>query len=139
MLLDASTGGSIKNKTAAEIQVLVDNMSLNEYRPQRENGVVVKKQGVRCLETHGALLASNKLLSSKIEALGKKLEAQEVANLSTNSVFCDFCEQIHESGPCLPTSLELSEEQVKYMGVHSLVCDLDHVIPKNIVIALNII
>lgn len=51
MLLDASTGGTMKNKFAAKIRELIDNMSLNEYRPQSENRDVVKKQGVLSLET----------------------------------------------------------------------------------------
>jgi len=46
---------------------------------------VVKKQGVLTLETHDALMASNKLLSNKIEA-------QKVTKLSKNGVSCDFYE-----------------------------------------------
>lgn len=75
MLLDASTEGTMKNKIATEIQELIDNMSLNEYFPQSEYRGVVKKHGVPNLETHDALIARNKLLSNKIEALTKKLEA----------------------------------------------------------------
>jgi len=40
-----------------------------------------------------------------------------MAKLSINGVVYDFCEQAHESDACLPSSLELSKEQVKYMGV----------------------
>jgi len=32
---------------------------------------------------------------------------------------CDFCEQAHVSGACLPASLGLSEEHVKYMGTYT--------------------
>jgi len=62
---------------------------------------VVKKQRVLSLETHDALLACNKLLSDKIEALAKRLEAQEVAKLSINSVSCDFSEQARERWNCI--------------------------------------
>ena len=79
---------------------------------------MVKKQGDLCLETHDALLASNKLLSDKIEELDKRLEVLEVANLSIYGVSCNFCEKAHESCACLPTSLGLSEEQVNYMGAY---------------------
>jgi len=43
------------------------------------------------------------------------LEAQEVAKLSTNGLICEFCEQAHENGTCLPLSFGLSNEQVRYM------------------------
>jgi hypothetical protein len=109
----------MKNKTAVEIRELIDNMSLNEYHPKIENIGVLKKQRVLRLEIHDALLERNKLLSDKIDALAKRLEAQEVAKLSINGVSCDFCEQAHESGVCLPDSLGLSEEKVKYMGAHT--------------------
>lgn len=39
--------------------------------------------------------------------------------MSTNGIGCDFCEQAHESGVCLPACLGLSEEQVNYMGAFS--------------------
>jgi len=109
----------MKNKTVAEIRELIDNMYLKEYRPQSENKGVVKNQGVISLETHDALLARNKLLSDKIKALAKRFEAQKVPKMSINGVCCDFCEQSHESGACLPTSLGLSEEKVKYMSVYT--------------------
>ena len=39
-----------------------------------------------------------------------------MTKLSTNNIFCDFCEQAHESGACLLSSLGLSKEQVKYIS-----------------------
>jgi len=51
-----------------------------------------------------------------MEEIAKKLEAREVAKLETNRLECDFGEQSHETGACLPTSSGLSEEQVKFMG-----------------------
>jgi len=58
------------------------------------------------------------LVRDKLEVIANKLVAQEVAKLSTNRLVCDFCEQAHESHACLPASLGLSEEKVKYMGVY---------------------
>jgi len=46
-----------------------------------------------------------------MEAISKKLEAQDVASLLFNGVVCDFCKQAHESGACLSASLELFEEK----------------------------
>jgi hypothetical protein len=117
MLLDASAGGTMKNKTAAEMRELIDNMFLKEYHPQSKNMGVVKKHGVLILETHDALLESNKLLSDKIKALAKRLEAQEVAKMSINGVSYNFLSKL--SGACLSASLGLSEEHVKYMGVYT--------------------
>jgi hypothetical protein len=94
MLLDASAGGTMKNKTAAEMRELIDNMFLKEYHPQSKNMGVVKKHGVLILETHDALLESNKLLSDKIEALAKRLEAQEVAKMSINGVSYNFLSKL---------------------------------------------
>jgi hypothetical protein len=54
-----------------------------------------------------------------LEAIAKKLEAQEVANISSNGEIYDFCEKAYESGACLPESYGLSEDQVKYMGVYT--------------------
>jgi len=71
-------------------------MSLNEYRLQSEDKGVLKKKGVLILATHDSLLASNKLLSGRIEALTKRLEVQEVAKFFINGVSCNFCEQAHE-------------------------------------------
>lgn len=44
MLLDDFVDGSMKNKTAIEIQELIENMSLNEYRSQGNDRNVVKKK-----------------------------------------------------------------------------------------------
>jgi len=84
MLLDASAGGSMKNKTAAEIRELIETMSLNEYRFQGSDRNVAKKKEMLKLESHDALLESQRLLGEKMEQIAKKLESHEVAKLSTN-------------------------------------------------------
>jgi len=65
MLLDSFAGGSMKNKIVAEILELIDNMSLNEYRSQGSDRNVVKKKEALKLESHDALLESQKLLGEK--------------------------------------------------------------------------
>ncbi|GAU45603.1 hypothetical protein TSUD_285720 [Trifolium subterraneum] len=45
MLLDASTGGSLKNKDESEAKVLVEAMAQNEYRVQNDKGA--KKNALR--------------------------------------------------------------------------------------------
>jgi len=49
----------------------------------------VKKKEVLNLETQDTLLAGHKFLSDKMEVIGKKLEAKEVARLSTNDIGYD--------------------------------------------------
>jgi len=95
---------------------MIDNMSLNEDLYQSNGMSVINKQKDLSLDTHDTLLASNELLSDKLEAITKKLEAQEKARLSITDVVYNFCQQAHESDTCLPTSLGVSEEQVNYMG-----------------------
>ena len=115
MLLDASTGGTMKINTVYEVRKLIDNMSLNEYRGHIEEEATPRKKDMIDLNTQDALLSSNKLLYIQLETIAKRLEAREVAHLSAQAN-CEICEQAHENGACLPTSLGFSEEQVKYMG-----------------------
>jgi len=63
---DASVGGLMKNKIAAEIRDLINNMSKNEYMSQDNDRNVAKRKDVLKLKNHDALLASQKLLGEKI-------------------------------------------------------------------------
>jgi hypothetical protein len=49
------------------------------------------------LDTHEALLASNKLLTIQLEIISNKLQAMGVAQLSSNIVVCDLFEQADET------------------------------------------
>lgn len=69
------------------------------------------------MDRYDALLASNKLPSIQIETSLKKLEVMK-AELSSNGFVCDLCEQAYANGTYLPTSLGLSDEQIKYMGTY---------------------
>jgi len=57
------------------------------------------------------LLASNKLLNAQLKKIQKRLEAKKLAQLSSDGLSCELCEQTQRSGACLPQSLGLSEEQ----------------------------
>jgi len=91
-------------------------MSLNEYRSQGSDKNFVKKKEVLKLESKEGLLERQKILGEKIEEIDMKLEAREVANLSTNGIGSDFYEKAHETGACLPENLGLFKEQEKYIG-----------------------
>jgi len=56
----------MKNKIAAEIRDLINNMSKNEYMSQDNDRNVAKRKDVLKLKNHDALLASQKLLGEKI-------------------------------------------------------------------------
>ncbi|MCH90688.1 hypothetical protein A2U01_0011610 [Trifolium medium] len=72
MLLDASTGGSLKNKNENEAKDLVEIIAQNEYRAQNDRGTK-KIGGVLELDTQNVLLAQSKLMTNQIEALVKHL------------------------------------------------------------------
>jgi hypothetical protein len=54
--------------------------------------------------------------SIQIETISKKSEAETLFQISSKGLGCDLCEQTHASGTCIPTSLGLSDEHVKYLG-----------------------
>ncbi|GAU51203.1 hypothetical protein TSUD_139230 [Trifolium subterraneum] len=58
MLLDASAGGSLKNKDESEARELVEAMAQNEYRVQNDRGAK-KKAGMLELDTQTAILAQS--------------------------------------------------------------------------------
>ncbi|PNX56414.1 hypothetical protein L195_g049868, partial [Trifolium pratense] len=64
MILDASAGGSLKNRDEGEVRELVESMTQNEYRAQNDRGAK-KKGGLLELDAQSALLAQQKLMSSQ--------------------------------------------------------------------------
>ncbi|MCI57760.1 hypothetical protein A2U01_0079011, partial [Trifolium medium] len=56
MILDASAGGSLKNRDETQARELIETMAHNEYRAQNDRGAK-KKSGVLELDTQNALLA----------------------------------------------------------------------------------
>ncbi|KAK2370199.1 hypothetical protein QL285_083268 [Trifolium repens] len=107
MLIDASAGGTIKNKDEDEVRQLVENMCLNEYRSKSERDP--KKKGMIEVSTNTALLA-------QIELLNKQLAAKSIseANVSqVQDVRCDFCQGPHANGMC---SAEANADEANYAG-----------------------
>ncbi|CAJ2652048.1 unnamed protein product [Trifolium pratense] len=77
MILDASAGGSLKNRDETEARELVESMAQNEYRATNDRGAK-KKGGVLELDTQTALLAQQKLMTSQMEAMMKLLSNPQV-------------------------------------------------------------
>jgi hypothetical protein len=70
MFLDASAGGSLKNKNENEARELVENMSQNEYRVQNDRGAK-KKGGMLELDTQTTLLGQSTMMNSQMAAMLK--------------------------------------------------------------------
>ncbi|GAU49652.1 hypothetical protein TSUD_245590 [Trifolium subterraneum] len=68
MLLDASAGGSLKNKDESEARELVEAMAHNDYRVQNDRGAK-KKAGMLELDTQTALLAQSQLMNTQMAAM----------------------------------------------------------------------
>ncbi|GAU26698.1 hypothetical protein TSUD_314750 [Trifolium subterraneum] len=108
MLLDASAGGSLRNKVESQARELIENMAQNEYRVQNDRGPK-KKPGMLELDTWTALLAGQSKMSNNIESLLKIFTNQSVSQAQVNAaqgVTCDFCHQNHANGECFPAGSE---------------------------------
>jgi hypothetical protein len=118
MLLDASAGGSLKNKDEREAMELIESMAQNEYRANNDRGGK-KKPGMLELEANSALLAESKLMNTKMETLLQHFtnasSAQHQSRAQVNQVQdqrCDFCRGEHENGACMPEG----SEEAKYLA-----------------------
>ncbi|PNY08906.1 hypothetical protein L195_g005444 [Trifolium pratense] len=110
MLLDASAGGSLKNKNEMEAKELIETMAHNEYRVQNDRGAK-KKGGLLELDTQDAVLAQTKLLSNQMEAFMKRFDPQQQVK-EVQELRCDFCQQGHANGGCFPEG----SEEAKYLA-----------------------
>jgi len=63
MFLDASAGGSLKNKTDHEVEALIEGMSQNEYRADAEK----KKRGVYGVSDTTSILTNQAPWTSKMK------------------------------------------------------------------------
>ncbi|CAJ2661901.1 unnamed protein product [Trifolium pratense] len=114
MILDASAGGSLKNRDETEARELVESMAQNEYRATNDRGAK-KKGGVLELDTQTALLAQQKLMTSQMEAMMKLLSNPQVQTSpigKIDNVRCDFCLQDHPNGGCFPEG----SEEARYLA-----------------------
>ncbi|GAU41937.1 hypothetical protein TSUD_380420 [Trifolium subterraneum] len=97
MLLDASAGGSLKNKDEVEAKELVEKMAQNEYRAQNDRGAK-KKAGILELDTNNVILAQMKLMSKEMEELKKASSRGSQAHVNQfEEIKCDFCRGSHEN------------------------------------------
>jgi len=71
----------MKIKMDKKVRELIENMSLNKYCSQIIDKIGHMKRGEIDLDKHDVLLAVNKLLSIQLEAISKKLEAMDLAQL----------------------------------------------------------
>ncbi|PNY16023.1 hypothetical protein L195_g012732, partial [Trifolium pratense] len=114
MILDASAGGSLKNRDEGEVRELVESMTQNEYRAQNDRGAK-KKGGLLELDAQSALLAQQKLMSSQMEAMMKLISTSQSTNSQVSKVEqvrCDFCLQDHPNGGCFPEG----SEEARYLA-----------------------
>ncbi|CAJ2656829.1 unnamed protein product [Trifolium pratense] len=114
MILDASAGGSLKNRDETEARELVESMAQNEYGATNDRGAK-KKGGVLELDTQSALLAQQKLMTSQMEAMMKLLSNPQVQSSpigKIDNVRCDFCLQDHPNGGCFPEG----SEEARYLA-----------------------
>ncbi|CAJ2653112.1 unnamed protein product [Trifolium pratense] len=114
MFLDASAGGSLKNKNENEARDLVENMSQNEYRAQNDRGAK-KKGGMLELDTQTALLAQSTLMNSQMTTMLKHFTNSpnsQAQVMAAQGLKCDFCGQGHVNGECFPEG----SEEAKYLA-----------------------
>ncbi|MCI52273.1 hypothetical protein A2U01_0073517 [Trifolium medium] len=64
MILDASAGGSLKNRDETQAKELIETMSQNEYRAQNDRGA--KKKGGVQVDTQNALLSQSKIMTNQM-------------------------------------------------------------------------
>ncbi|GAU31161.1 hypothetical protein TSUD_315860 [Trifolium subterraneum] len=114
MLLDASAGGSLKNKDESEARELVEAMAQNEYRVQNDKGAK-KKADMLELDTQTALLAQSQLMNTQMAAMLKHFTTTPAPQMQANAVQdvkCAFCGKGHANGECFPAG----SEQAMYLS-----------------------
>ncbi|GAU51742.1 hypothetical protein TSUD_415390, partial [Trifolium subterraneum] len=112
MLLDASAGGSLKNKDESEARELVEAMAQNEYRVQNDRGAK-KKAGMLELDTQTAILAQSQLMNNQMAAMLKHFTtalAPPMQAKAVQDVKCNLCGQGHANGECFPSPEVVSRE-----------------------------
>ncbi|GAU32930.1 hypothetical protein TSUD_152910 [Trifolium subterraneum] len=114
MWLDASTGGSLKNKDESEARELVEAMAQNEYRVQNDRGAK-KKAGMLELDTQTTILAQSQLMKNQMAAMLKHFTTTPAPPMQAKvvqDVKCNFCGQGHANGECFPAG----SEEAMYLG-----------------------
>jgi len=112
MFLDASVGGSLKNKIDHEVEALIESMTQNKYRANAEK----KKRGVYGVSDTTSILANQAAMNKQIEALTKEFQGFSLANKQQQvaAVRCDLCGDGHENGECVPEGFSEEANYVNY-------------------------
>jgi len=111
MLLDASSGGSIRVKIDFGVQNLIEIMAQNEYCVEIEKGEI----RVLGVNENSIVLASQILMSKQMEALSKQVQAISIRQVQVQQpqvLRCEFCGEGHANGECVP---ERVSEEASYM------------------------
>ena len=101
---------------------LIENMAASDHVILRDKTHIPTKRSLVELSSQDALLAQNKLLSKKLEALTEtlsKLPKYFNVNQSSHSTIlqaggCNICGGAHESSCCIP--IDDSAQEVNYIG-----------------------
>ena len=119
LILDATTGGSLIEKSAKEATAIINRMALTDHQSQYNRGNAQKKSRILALDTNDAILAQNKLLTQTVEELTKQLSKlpQQLKEMhgSTSTphqvAVYELCMGDQQTGfyPSL-------EEEINYMG-----------------------
>jgi len=112
MFLDASGGGSLKNKTDHEVEALIESMAQNEYRADAEK----KKRGVYGVSDTTSILANQASMNKKIEALTKEFQGFSLAHKQQQvaAIRCDLCGEGHANGECVPEGSSVEANYVNF-------------------------
>ncbi|CAJ2666075.1 unnamed protein product [Trifolium pratense] len=105
MLIDASAGGTIRNKNEDEVRQLVENMCMNEYRSKsdRKRDSMLRKTKAQLLKEHGKEQVIPSYVKLPYPHLKKKKEKEEgqfkrfvelFENLQINVPFSEALEQM---------------------------------------------
>ncbi|GAU41492.1 hypothetical protein TSUD_13740 [Trifolium subterraneum] len=126
MLLDASAGGSLKNKDENEARELVEAMAQNEYRVQNDRGAK-KKAGMLELDTQTALLAQSQLMNTQMAAMLKHFTTAPAPQMQANAVQdvkCAFCGKGHGNGECFPADIANKNHEVSIKSLETQIGQL---------------
>ena len=73
LLLDATAGGSLMEKTTEEAVEIIERMVRNDHQVQHDRSMVQKREEAGESRSNEALLTQNKLFDQKVEELTKQM------------------------------------------------------------------
>ncbi|XP_020266822.1 uncharacterized protein LOC109842344 [Asparagus officinalis] len=114
MTVDAATGGALMNKTIDEAYTLIEDMAQNHYQWANERAPQTSKGGKYEIDALDHI-------SSKVDALFKKVEGLSINSVASTSISCEICGYVgHSALQCQlgnPPSIDTSgNEQVNYVN-----------------------